>query len=144
MKVCHGLIHKHGILREAVGLASRQRQPAVVHSVYGRTYVHPLWIHNSVNRAAESPTHHPWHTFLERCYAPTSTTYQSLVMSKILARKYFYTLMILNYTNYENLQSVIYLIKNWSDDVDDVDVEKSRVQAYASMPASYIANYIYF
>jgi len=65
-------------------------------------------------------------------------------MSKILARKYFYTLMILNYTNYENLQSVIYLIKNWSDDVDDVDVEKSRVQAYASMPASYIANYIYF
>ena len=25
----------------------------------------------------------------------------------------------------------------------DIDVEKSRVQAYASMPASYIANYIY-
>jgi len=25
----------------------------------------------------------------------------------------------------------------------DVDVEKSREQAYASMPASYIANYIY-
>jgi len=25
----------------------------------------------------------------------------------------------------------------------DVDVEKSRAQAYASMPASYIANYIY-
>jgi len=25
----------------------------------------------------------------------------------------------------------------------DVDVEKSRAQAYSSMPASYIANYIY-
>jgi len=25
----------------------------------------------------------------------------------------------------------------------DVDVEKSRAQAYAAMPASYIANYIY-
>ena len=38
------------------------------------------------------------------------------------------------------------LIRAAAIDVDvdvDVDVEKSRAQAYASMPASYIANYIY-
>jgi len=31
----------------------------------------------------------------------------------------------------------------WTVTSVDVDVEKSRAQAYDSMPASYIANYIY-
>ena len=32
---------------------------------------------------------------------------------------------------------------SWTVTSVDVDVEKSRAQAYASMPTSYIANYIY-
>jgi len=31
----------------------------------------------------------------------------------------------------------------WTVTSLDIDIEKSRVQAYASMPALYIANYIY-
>ena len=42
----------------------------------------------------------------------------------------------------KNFRSIIYTQNVDVDDVD-VDVEKLRAQAYASMPASYIANYIY-